>query len=136
MARYPISLVPIRIVNGLPFVEVTISSGNKSVALQNVLLDSGSAGSLFSADRMLDIGLTPQPEDGLRVIRGVGGTEYVYTKGLSSLSIGNTTLRSFTVEVGAMNYGFEIDGLLGTDYLRKAGLLLDFYKLGVKPAAI
>jgi hypothetical protein len=28
-------------------------------------------------------------------------------------------LNDFTIEIGAMDYGFEIDGIVGLDFLRK-----------------
>jgi Aspartyl protease len=132
MGRDKEDVISIRIVDGLPFVEVTISANNKSVVLKDVLLDTGSAGSIFSADSMLDLGLIPKGEDDLYVIRGVGGTEYVFSKTVEKVTLGSVSLDNFKIEVGAMDYGFNMDGILGVDYLLKAKLNVDFNFLRVE----
>jgi len=35
------------------------------------------------------------------------------------------------VEIGAMDYGIEIDGILGFDFIRTAGLIIDTNKMRV-----
>ena len=46
----------IEVQEGLPFVTVLIEQGDKQLQLENVLLDTGSAGSIFSSDRLDIIG--------------------------------------------------------------------------------
>jgi hypothetical protein len=132
MGRDKKDVISFRIVDGLPFVEVTISANNKSVVLNDVLIDTGSAGSIFAADAMLDLGLLPNGDDDLYVIRGVGGTEYVFSKTVEKVTLGSVSLDNFKIEVGAMDYGFNMDGILGVDYLLKAKLIVDFYSLSIE----
>jgi hypothetical protein len=35
----------------------------------------------------------------------------------------------FEIEVGGMSYGFEIDGILGMDFLTKAGAIINLRDL-------
>jgi hypothetical protein len=35
------------------------------------------------------------------------------------------------VEIGEMDYGFEIGGILGLDFLRAAGVVIDLGKLSI-----
>lgn len=65
---------------GLPFVEVTICYRGEELHLKRVLLDTGSAGTIFSADVVDAIGVKVEPGDVLNKIRGVGGVEVVYSK--------------------------------------------------------
>jgi len=132
MGRDKEDVISIRIVDELPFVEVTVSANNKSALLKDVLLDTGSAGSIFSADAMLDLGLIPKGQDDIYVIRGVGGTEYVFSKTVEKVTLGSVSLHDFKIEVAAMDYGFNMDGILGVDYLLKAGLSMDFKSLRVQ----
>lgn len=37
------------------------------------------------------------------------------------MEIDGVSLDGFEVEIGGMDYGFEIGGILGMDFLRKAG---------------
>jgi hypothetical protein len=38
----------------------------------------------------------------------------------------------FEIEVGAMDYGFPADGILGLDFLLRAGALIDLRQLEVR----
>lgn len=55
-----------------------------------------------------------------RIIRGIGGTELVFARRMDYLKAGDFSLPDFEVEVGGMDYGFEINGILGTDFLIQA----------------
>ncbi len=62
-------------------------------------------------------------------IRGVGGVEVVYSKRLDFVKAGEANLSSFEVEIGDMNYGMEVDGILGFDFIQLAGLVIDSKEL-------
>ncbi len=115
----------IRIKNGLPYISATLIHHSQRVTLKNVLLDTGSAGSIFSTDKVAGIGLTYEPEDFVHRIRGVGGSEFVFTKRVNTLKAGNLEVTDFEIEIGAMNYGFDMDGIIGMDFLTKVGALID-----------
>jgi len=53
----------IRVKNGLPHVSSTITYRRQRVTLKNVLLDTGSAGTIFSTDKVSGIGLMYEPDD-------------------------------------------------------------------------
>ncbi len=95
--------------------------------LDNVLLDTGSASTIFSADRLLEVDLRCDRTDILNRIRGVGGTEFVFSKTIDRLSLGDLTIADFEIEVGAMDYGFrfELDGIVGMDFLQQVGAVID-----------
>lgn len=116
---------------GLPFVEVTICYRKKELQLQNVLLDTGSAGTVFSADVVDCIGVQVEPGDTLNKIRGVGGIEIVYSKHFDFVRLGDVSLEGFEVEISEMNYGMRIDGILGFDFIRSAGLMIDSGELRI-----
>ena len=116
---------------GLPFVEVTICYRGEELHLKRVLLDTGSAGTIFSADVVDAIGVKVEPGDVLNKIRGVGGVEVVYSKFFDLVRTGGTSLEGFEVEIGEMNYGMEIDGILGFDFIQAAGLVIDSKELKV-----
>ncbi|MCA9936949.1 MAG: retropepsin-like domain-containing protein [Ardenticatenaceae bacterium] len=119
----------IRLQDGLPFVTAVLMHQNQQIALENVLLDTGSAGTIFPTDRMLEIGLRLEVDDLLQRIRGVGGTEFVFTKQVNRIALGDLTLADFEVEVGAMDYGFPLDGIIGMDALLQVGAKIDLEQL-------
>lgn len=97
--------------------------------LKNVLLDTGLAGTIFNADVADAIGVHIEPGDFLNKIRGVGGVEVVYSKQFDFVSTGEASLGGFEVEIGEMDYGMEIDGILGFDFIQSAGLVIDSKEL-------
>ena len=115
----------IRIKNGLPYVTATLVYHSQRATLKNVLLDTGSAGSIFSTDKIASIGLTYEPNDFVHRIRGIGGSEFVFTKRVDLLMAGDLMVEKFEIEIGAMNYGFDMDGIIGVDFLTKVGALID-----------
>jgi hypothetical protein len=110
-------------VYGLPFVKITIVFRGKELELNRVLLDTGSASTLFNADLVGDIGIVPEENDIVDTIRGVGGLEYVYTKFLDDIHFDGQSIPHFQVEIGSMDYGLEIDGIFGFDFMKATGLV-------------
>ncbi len=117
--------------NDLPFATVTVIHQGEAVDITNVLVDTGSATTIFSADMMALVHIIPSPEDLLFTIRGVGGTEVVFTRKIERLQFGEHSLSNFDVEIGGMDYGFEINGILGMDFLRSIGAIINLRELTI-----
>jgi len=122
----------IKLEHGLAYVAVVLTFRGRSLSLGSVILDTGSAGTMFAADRLLDIGIVPEPFDPLRRIRGVGGTEVVFTKRIDRLAAGALAVADFEIEVGALDYGFPADGILGLDFLVRSGAVIDLRSLELR----
>lgn len=116
----------------LPFIAVTLVHHGKKIEIPNVLIDTGSGGTLFSADAVAEIGITPQGEDVLRHIHGVGGSEVVFLRKIELIQVGTFTFRDFEIEVGGMDYGFDIGGILGMDFLLASGAQIDLKRLTIE----
>jgi len=111
---------------GLPFVSVTLSANGKSLFLARVLVDTGSGGSVFKADDLAEVDILPGDADIIRNISGIGGEEGVIEKQIASIEVGDLSLSPFTIQIGALDYGFEMDGIIGADFLLKTGAVIDF----------
>jgi len=105
---------------GLPFCTVKLSYNGKCMSINNVLLDTGSGGSVFKMDIIEEIGITIEDDDVIESVSGVGGSEFVYKKDVDSISLDDLKLNNFKIEVGVMDYGFEINGILGMDFMKKS----------------
>lgn len=114
----------IEIRGGLPFTTAQLDFQGRSIDIDRVLIDTGSAGCVFQADRLLDAAIRYEPTDVIREIRGVGGTEFVFTKQVHELRLGNFCVENFQVEVGAMDYGLEIEGIVGMNFLLSSVFLV------------
>jgi predicted aspartyl protease len=111
-----------------------ITYRDQLLTLENVLLDTGSAGTIFPTDKVLAIGLQYEADDTVHTIRGVGGAEFVFAKKVDRLSLGELQVNDFEIEVGAMDYGLEIDGIIGVNFLTQVGAVIDLAKLKVYQA--
>jgi len=123
--------VKVRLKDGLPYVEVSLTYRGRQITFENVLLDTGSDGAIFSADRVLAIGLHLEPNDFIHRIRGIGGAEFVFTKPLDRLTLGPLSVTDFEIEVGAMDYGVDMDGIVGMDFMLQVGAKIDLAQLEI-----
>ena len=121
----------IRLKGGLPYVNITLSHDNKQVAIEDELIDTGSASTVFSADRLLEIGLKLEPHDVVHRIRGVGGAEFVFTNRVGTVTLGALQADDFEIEIGAMQYGFAIEGIIGPDFLMEVEAVIDLGKMEI-----
>ena len=121
----------LQIKDNLPFVSITVSHQSQKIRVPNVLVDTGSGGTILSADILSQIGIVPQPDDALHTIFGVGGSEVVFTRKVNELKVGAYSTKYFEVEIGGMDYGFDIQGILGMDFLILAGAKMDLENLEI-----
>jgi len=115
----------------LAFVTATLSYSGVSVEIPDVLVDTGAASTIINADHAADAGVYVSPTDTLRRLRGVGGHEHVFTRRVERFSIGAHGLDDFEVEIGEMDYGFQIGGILGMDFLCSAAAVIDLGHLTI-----
>lgn len=118
--------------DNLPFVSITVNHQGKNIKIKNILVDTGSGGTILAADVLSKIGIVPQADDTLHTIFGVGGSEVVFTRKIDELKAGTFTIKQFEIEIGGMDYGFNIQGILGMDFLISAGANIDLNKLKIE----
>ena len=122
----------INFINGLPFISVTLRHDGHQLVLDNILLDTGSAGTIFSIDKLSDMNITPNKDDQIHRIRGVGGVEYVFEKKIDLIKVGNLKVENFSIEIGQVDYGFNIQGILGVNFLKETRAIINFDMLELK----
>lgn len=113
------------VIDGLPFTSIEVSFRSHVITLHNVLIDTGSAGTILKAELLHQIGIYPEVNDFTCAIRGIGGSEVVFFKTVDFIRMQEIQLSPFEIEVGEMNYGFPINGILGFDFMRAAGIVID-----------
>ncbi len=116
----------------LPFVSASVRHQGRVIDIKPVLVDTGSASTVLSADAVEAIGIVPQADDILNKLRGVGGTEVVYNRVVDHLSVAEAFVSDFTVEIGGMDYGFEIQGIIGMDFLRRTGSMINLNDMTIE----
>jgi hypothetical protein len=110
----------------IPFVNVVLTYKGVSIEVSNVLVDTGSARSIFAADIVSSLEIYYEPEDVIETMRGVGGIETIFERLIDSIQVDTYKLDSFPVQIGGMDYGFDIYGTLGMDFLVASQAILNF----------
>ncbi|NMB67229.1 MAG: clan AA aspartic protease [Chloroflexi bacterium] len=115
----------IEIAGGLPLVELRLGHAGRAVMIPRVLVDTGSGSTVLSSARAKEIGLVIDPQDPIRTLRGVGGMEVVFVKRVDYIQVDRRKFKNFEVELSPLNYGLEINGILGLDFLTATRAIVD-----------
>lgn len=115
--------------DGLLLTDMEITFNGQLLSLQRVLVDTGSGSTVVSTDLAESIGIVAEENDMIYRISGVGGSEFVYSKMVDSVRIGNMQTDDFAFEFGAMNYGFNLEGIIGLDLLQRLKAIINIDEL-------
>ena len=118
--------------NGLLLTDMELTYKGQSLWIKRVLVDTGSGGTIISTDLAESIGIIAEEDDMIYRISGVGGSEFVFSKTVDSIKIVAAEIRDFPLEVGAMNYGFDLDGIIGLDFLQQIKAIINIDKLTIE----
>lgn len=116
----------------LIFVSVELEHHAERLTVPDVLIDTGSAGTLFAADLVAAMGITPEPDDLLVQVYGVGGVESVFARRIEGLTVGTERVADFFIHIGGMDYGLTLGGILGMDFLLASGAVIDLAELELR----
>ena len=123
-------MIILRNEKGLLFVDAYLMFRGKTLYLPQTLVDTGSMGTLVSLERAYEIGLKPEPTDSLHRVYGVGGTEFVIAKKIDLFGLGvsrgaSLSITNFSIELGSLDYGLDLDAIIGLDTLYGVGAIID-----------
>jgi len=109
----------------LILVSVTVVYQGREVEVPDMVVDTGSARTMLFTDVVAHIGIVPELHDVLHVVRGVGGTEVVFSRRVDRLQVGSQAVEQFEIEVGGIDDAFDINGILGMDFLLRTGAVIN-----------
>lgn len=111
---------------GLPFIKVEICHCGQSCAVVRTLIDTGSASSIFCSDLLSEINVLPKQSDKLHCMQGIGGYEYVVEKVIDSIICDKVKLINHAIQLGELDYGYGIQGIIGSDILNQMNAVIDY----------
>lgn len=117
---------------GLLYVAASLSHHGRELILRNAVLDTASSGTVFAADALSGF-LLPQPSDTFDRVRGVGGYEQIVRTRLNRLTVGALRADDLSIEIAAMDYGFEIDAIIGLNFLLATRAVIDLSRMELWP---
>lgn len=115
--------------DGLLLTDMILTFKGRSLLLKRVLVDTGSGSTVVSTDLAESIGIVAEENDMIYRISGVGRSEFVYSKRIDSIRIGEKEAVNFPLEIGAMNYGFDLNGIIGLDLLQHVKAIINIDQL-------
>ncbi len=115
--------------NGMPFVSATVYANQKSFMIERALLDTGSTGTAFRTEDLESLGIYYTQDDDYILLKGFGGLEPIVEKAIDAVVVGDLTVGPMVVQMGALDYGYNIQGIIGLDFLLQAGAVLDFVEM-------
>lgn len=125
-------MVSIKLKYGLPFCSIDIKHKGRILTLDNILIDTGSGGTILKMDEVEKIDISIDVTDSIESIQGVGGNEFVYKKVIDEVSLGEYSIKNFKVEIGVMDYSFDINGIIGINFLKEINAVIDLKNMFIK----
>lgn len=109
----------------LPCVTVRLGYQGAEIDVPDVVVDTGSGSTLIATDFAALAGILPLPQDKLRNVQGVGDIEAVFIRRVDRLQVDDCALDDFEIDIGNMDFGFAINGLLGMNFLLQSDAVID-----------
>jgi predicted aspartyl protease len=112
--------------NGLLYADITIVHEDKTIYINDVIIDTGASHSIILPDFLYESDIGFDDNDMLVVMSGIGGAEAsAIRKRIDSISIGNISLKDIVIDFGVVDPKDRINGLIGLDFLRAAKIIID-----------
>lgn len=118
------------IVNGILISPLRISHKGKSVTLDSMIIDTGSAHTWVNLDvveDLLDVG--PEESDHIVTAFGIGGRDIANRKRIEQIQFENFCTQGFQIDFGRL--GVDIDGLIGLALLTAGSFVINLARMEV-----
>jgi predicted aspartyl protease len=104
----------------------------QSLRLKRLLVDTGSGDTIITNDLAESAGIIAEENDIIYRVSGLGGSEFVFFRTVDLIKIGQEEIRDFPLEIGVMNYGFNLYGIIGMDFSQQIKATINIDKLTIE----
>lgn len=116
--------------NGLLYASIILQEGDKSVIVDDVIVDTGAYHSIILTDYLEDLDVAFTEDDELVKSSGYGGLQMSSVrKKIEKVTIGDISLTNMKIDFGEIDPYERVNGLVGLDFLRSAGVIIDLVDL-------
>jgi hypothetical protein len=116
--------------NGLLYASVILREGDKSIIINDVIVNTGAYHTIILADYLEDLDVAFTEDDELVKSSGYGGLQMSSVrKRIDKLTIGDISLTNMKVDFGEIDPCERVNGLIGLDFLRSAEVIIDLVDL-------
>lgn len=120
-------MIELELRNHLLETKMTISYKGDKMLIDKLVVDTGAAHTLISADIVDQIGVYFKNGDSLVSSFGIGGEEYSFRKTVDYIKIGEHKMKDMKLDFGSLD-GWDINGLIGLDILAGGKFVIDLNK--------
>lgn len=116
--------------DGLLYTSIILKHGEKSVLVDDVIIDTGAFHTIISTDYLEKMDVEFSEDDELVKASGYGGTVcYSVRKRIDSIQCDDLSVKDIKLDFGEIDPNERVNGLIGLDFLRKAGVIIDLVDL-------
>lgn len=116
--------------DGLLYASVELTEGSKSTVVENVIIDTGAFHTIILTDYLDDLDVEFNENDELIKASGYGGIQFSSVrKKIDKMCIGDIGLEDVKIDFGVIDPKERVNGLIGIDFLRQAGVIIDLVDL-------
>jgi len=118
--------------NGLLYTSIVLFHDKKSVTIENAIVDTGASHTLILTDYLAELDVELFDDDQLVKASGLGGSIFsAVRKSIDRIEMGDISLKGLKIDFGVIDPHERVDCLIGLDFLKTAGLVLDLEELVV-----
>lgn len=119
----------IEFIDGLIFASITIMFREKSITVENVIIDTGATKSIISSDVVEELNIGPEKDDEIVVMRGIGGKQRSLRKKVDGIRFGKLKINKLYLDFGMLDS--DINGLIGLDILLNGRFVIDLDRMEI-----
>jgi predicted aspartyl protease len=114
----------------LLYTSITLRHEGKYIVVDDVIIDTGAFHTIIAPNYLEDLDVAFSDEDELVKASGYGGTvSYSVRKKMDSIECEDIRINDIKIDFGEIDPNERVNGLIGLDFLRKAGVMLDLVDL-------
>lgn len=116
--------------NGLLYASIILQERDKSVIINDVIVDTGAYHTIILTDYLEDLDAEFTEDDELVKSSGYGGLQLSSVrKRIDKVTIGDISLTNVRIDFGEIDPYERVNGLISLDFLRLAGVIIDLVDL-------
>ena len=116
--------------DGLLYTSITLWHEGKYIVVDDVIIDTGAFHTIIAPNYLEKLDVAFSDEDELVKASGYGGTvSYSVRKKMDSIECEDVRINDIKIDFGEIDPNERVNGLIGLDFLRKAGVMLDLVDL-------
>lgn len=118
----------------LIYASLELTYKGKSKVVDKLVVDTGAAKTFISIDAVNGIEVSFEDGDYITTVYGIGGPDNSFEKVLDSVAFGSKAFKGYKVDFGAFHGDYGINGLIGLDLLKDAGVIIDLENMAMNIA--